>query len=221
MVKALYGRQPEDMDNMSWKELEVKFVATIRLCLADDMMYHVMDEESLVTVWLKLESRYMSKSLTNKLYLKHKLCELKMLDGSDLNQHINVFNKIISDLKQRKKASDENSQGEELVVKDNQECGKSKFGSGLSNNKSRSNSKERKDISYEFASGVMKVHDVSGDSLEVEKAVSTLRSEEEVSRFEIPIDRQIVVLTPEVATEIDEAKEELEEVSSELKEPSS
>ena len=45
-------------------------VATIRLCLGDDVMYHVMDEESLAAVWLKLESRYMSMSLTNKLYLK-------------------------------------------------------------------------------------------------------------------------------------------------------
>jgi hypothetical protein len=45
-------------------------VATIRLCLGDDVMYHVMDEESSAAVWLKLESRYMSKSLTNKLYLK-------------------------------------------------------------------------------------------------------------------------------------------------------
>ena len=41
----------------------------------------------------------MFKSLTNKLYLKHKLYGLKMADGSDLSQHINVFNQIISDLK--------------------------------------------------------------------------------------------------------------------------
>ena len=66
MVKALYGTKPEGMVDIDWKEL----VATIRLCLRDDMMYHVMDEESLVVVWLKLKSRYMSKSLTNKLYLK-------------------------------------------------------------------------------------------------------------------------------------------------------
>ena len=37
-------------------ELEAKVMATIRLCLGDDVMYHVMDEESLVAVWLKLKS---------------------------------------------------------------------------------------------------------------------------------------------------------------------
>ena len=41
----------------------------------------------------------MYKSLTNKLYLKQKLYGLKMAEGSDLSQHINVFNQIISDLK--------------------------------------------------------------------------------------------------------------------------
>ena len=29
-----------------WKELEAKAVAVIRLCLTDDVMYHVMDDES-------------------------------------------------------------------------------------------------------------------------------------------------------------------------------
>jgi hypothetical protein len=44
MVKALYGTKPEEMADIDWKELEVKAVATIRLCLGDDVMYHVMDK---------------------------------------------------------------------------------------------------------------------------------------------------------------------------------
>ena len=47
---------------------------------------------------------------------------------------------------QRKKASDETSQGEGLVVKGNQERGRNKFRNGSSNNKSRSKSRKRKDI---------------------------------------------------------------------------
>ena len=39
------------------------------------------------------------KVLTNKLYLKQRLYGLKMVEGSDLSQHINVFNQIIGDLK--------------------------------------------------------------------------------------------------------------------------
>ena len=66
--------------------------STIRKCLANEVMYHVMDEESPVAIWLKLESQYMLKSLTNKLLLKKKLYGLKMVEGSTLDQHINVFN---------------------------------------------------------------------------------------------------------------------------------
>ena len=62
--------KPEEMADIDWKELEAKVVTTIRLCLEDDVMYHVIDEESPAAIWLKLESWYMSKSLTNKLYLK-------------------------------------------------------------------------------------------------------------------------------------------------------
>ena len=51
-----------------------------------------MDKESPTTIWLKLESRYMSKSLINKLLLKNKLYGLKMAKGLALDQHINVFN---------------------------------------------------------------------------------------------------------------------------------
>ena len=46
MVKALCGKQLEGMNDIDCKDLEVKVVATIRLCLADGVMYHVMDEES-------------------------------------------------------------------------------------------------------------------------------------------------------------------------------
>jgi hypothetical protein len=99
MVKALHGTKPEGMVDIDLKELEAKAVATIRLCLRDDVMYHVMDEESPVIVCLKLKSQYMSKSLTNKLYLKQRLYGLKMAEGSNLSQHINVFNQIIPDLK--------------------------------------------------------------------------------------------------------------------------
>ena len=40
----------------------------------------------------------MSKTLTRKLYLKQKLYGLKMQEGSDLAEHINVFNQLIADL---------------------------------------------------------------------------------------------------------------------------
>ena len=85
------------MNVMDWKNSETRDESTIRMCLAEKVMYHVLDEESLATIWLKLESRYMLKSLTSKLLLKKKLYGLTMAEGSALDQHLILFNQIISD----------------------------------------------------------------------------------------------------------------------------
>ena len=79
LVKALYGKvkKLETMIDNEWEELNLKAVSTIRLCLVDELMYDVMDDMSTAVIWLKLESRYMSNSLTNKLNLKRKLYELR------------------------------------------------------------------------------------------------------------------------------------------------
>ena len=48
------------------------------LMFGSKVLYHVMELASPWEVWKKLESKYMSKSLTDKLYLKQKLYGLKM-----------------------------------------------------------------------------------------------------------------------------------------------
>lgn len=42
---------------------------------------------------------YLAKSLTNKLYLKRKLYRLKIEEGKDLVKHLNIFKKILNQLK--------------------------------------------------------------------------------------------------------------------------
>ena len=66
--------------------------------MSHQTMYHVMDEISPKKIGDKLEEQFMSKTLTRKLYLKYKLYGLKMQEGSDLAEHINVFNQLIADL---------------------------------------------------------------------------------------------------------------------------
>lgn len=50
MLKALCEEKPENMENTEWKEMEAKAMVTIWLCLFNDVMNHVMDEHSPVTV---------------------------------------------------------------------------------------------------------------------------------------------------------------------------
>ncbi|KAJ6997381.1 Retrovirus-related Pol polyprotein from transposon TNT 1-94 [Populus alba x Populus x berolinensis] len=69
MTKALYEKQLEGMNEIYWQELKTRVVATIKLCLDDDIIYHFMDEESPVEVWKKLESQHMSTSLLTNFIL--------------------------------------------------------------------------------------------------------------------------------------------------------
>ena len=78
--------------------MQAQACAIIRLCLSDQIMYHVMDKTSPKEIWDKLEEQLMSKTLTRKLYLKQKLYGLKIQDGSDLAENINIFSQLVADL---------------------------------------------------------------------------------------------------------------------------
>ena len=38
--------------------------------IVDEVLREIVDEETTAGLWLKLESQYMTKSLTNRLYIK-------------------------------------------------------------------------------------------------------------------------------------------------------
>ena len=57
LVKVLIRKQPEGMKDKEWQDSEMRAASTIKMCLANKVMYHVMDEECSTTIWLKLESR--------------------------------------------------------------------------------------------------------------------------------------------------------------------
>ena len=99
LLKALYGKssKPATMTE-EWEEMDLKAASTIQLCLADEVMYNVMDEDTATGLWLRLESLYMTKSLSNKLYLKKKLYGIRMQEGTVVLEHLNLFNMIISEL---------------------------------------------------------------------------------------------------------------------------
>ncbi|GJW06518.1 hypothetical protein Tco_1568941 [Tanacetum coccineum] len=67
------GTKPDDMSDVNYKLQEEKAHSTILLCLSDEVLYEVGDEESAAGVWKQLETIYMTKSLTNKLLLKQRL----------------------------------------------------------------------------------------------------------------------------------------------------
>lgn len=73
---------PEKHNDKGKKELLSMAHNTIILSLGGDVLTEVADQRTPTGVWLKLESLYMTKSLTNKLYLGKKLHQFKLEEGS-------------------------------------------------------------------------------------------------------------------------------------------
>ncbi|GJS53995.1 retrovirus-related pol polyprotein from transposon TNT 1-94 [Tanacetum coccineum] len=87
--------------------------STLLLCLDNKVLREVNKEDSVVGVWLKLETLYMTKSLANKLYLKKKLFTFYMHSESltleDVLSSLNSW-----ELKKRTDAKDD---GDGLYVR--------------------------------------------------------------------------------------------------------
>jgi len=57
-----------------------------------------MNKETTIGLWCRLKSLYMMKSLLNKLFIKKQLYSLWIKKDTPILQHLNAFNRILSDL---------------------------------------------------------------------------------------------------------------------------
>jgi len=97
---ALLGieKKSSKMEDDEWNDIDFCAKATIILCLSEEVLYNVMNEETITGLWRRLESLYMTKSLSNKLFMKNQLYNLWMKKDTSILQHLNTFNRILSDL---------------------------------------------------------------------------------------------------------------------------
>ena len=96
---TLDGPKPDSVTASDWLRLQRKAASTIRSCLSDSALYHVLGENDPAQLWEKLGKRFASKSMMSKLALKRKLFGLHMAEGTDLSAHIDCFNQLITDLR--------------------------------------------------------------------------------------------------------------------------
>ena len=98
--KALLGieKKPSKIENDEWNDIDFRAKATIILCLSDEFLHNVMNEKTTTGLWCRLESLYMMKSLSNKLFMKKQLYSLRMNEDMPILQYLNTFNKILSNL---------------------------------------------------------------------------------------------------------------------------
>ncbi|CAA7035706.1 unnamed protein product [Microthlaspi erraticum] len=77
MENALLNQKPRSITEDDWDEMQDHALSTIRLCLSDDITKQVVDLTTSGQLWSKLETLYLSKSLSTKLstemYLRQRL----------------------------------------------------------------------------------------------------------------------------------------------------
>jgi hypothetical protein len=95
---ACKSKKPKKMTEWEWEELDAKALSTIYLCLADDVLFNIVGEDTTSGLWRKLESLYMTKSLTSKICLKRQLYSLRKKEGTKVVDHLNTFNTLIVQL---------------------------------------------------------------------------------------------------------------------------
>jgi len=98
--KALKGEGtlPVTMSRAEKTEMVDKAKSVIVLCLGDKVFREVAKEPTTASIWSKLESLYMTKSLAHRQFLKQQLYSFKMVESKAIMEHLTEFNKILDDL---------------------------------------------------------------------------------------------------------------------------
>jgi len=74
-----------------------KAKSAIVLCLGDKILRDVAREAIATSMWAKLKSLYMTKSLAHRKLLKQQLYSFKMVESKPITEQLTEFNKILDD----------------------------------------------------------------------------------------------------------------------------
>jgi len=98
--KALKGEcsLPVAMSRAEKTEMVDKARSAIVLCLGDKVLSEVAKEPTVTSMWSKLESLYMTKSLAHRQFLKQQLYSFKTVESKAIMEKLTEFNKILDDL---------------------------------------------------------------------------------------------------------------------------
>src|SRR4051812_15077106 len=101
MLQGLWKAVEEKFSGVSEEskvELQERALSAIFMSVTDNVLREIVTEKKASDAWKKLEELYSRKSLTNRLYLKKRLYNLRMDEGTPVKQYLDVFNSIIKDL---------------------------------------------------------------------------------------------------------------------------
>lgn len=98
LYQPLSGVKPDDMKQEEWNLLDRQALGVIRLTLAKNVAFNIVNEKTTAGLMKALSDMYEKPSAANKVYLMRRLFNLKMGEGISVTDHINEFNTILAQL---------------------------------------------------------------------------------------------------------------------------
>ncbi|KAL6498549.1 hypothetical protein OROHE_026490 [Orobanche hederae] len=96
--EPLTGQKPEKMAEADWALLDRKALGIVRLSLARNVAYNIVNEKTTHGLIQTLSNMYEKPTAANKVHLIRQLVNQKMAEGAPVADHINEFNSTISRL---------------------------------------------------------------------------------------------------------------------------
>ncbi|XP_075158155.1 uncharacterized protein LOC142231430 [Haematobia irritans] len=84
--------------NQAWIKKDKEAFALISLCVEDSQLIHIRNQETSKEAWNSLQSQHERITLTSKVTLMRKICNMHMSDGGDMQTHINTMMELFDKL---------------------------------------------------------------------------------------------------------------------------
>jgi len=91
-------KKRETTTEEDWDKMNRTACGLIRSCLTQDIKYHVLYETSARQLWEILKKKYLTKSIESRLQLKRRLYHFQMKRGISIDEHMNSYTKLLTDL---------------------------------------------------------------------------------------------------------------------------
>lgn len=92
------GNDKESKPDPKAAEKNRRVRSLLTMSLGDKILRKVMKEKTALDMWKALERSYQTKSLPNRIYMKQRFYSFKMEESKSLDENMDVFLKLVSDL---------------------------------------------------------------------------------------------------------------------------
>ncbi|GKE06738.1 retrovirus-related pol polyprotein from transposon TNT 1-94, partial [Tanacetum coccineum] len=96
--EPLAEAKPTGIKAKDWTLLDRQALGAVRLSLAKNVAYNVVNEMVTYNLFKALSNMYEKPSASNKVFLIRQLVNMKMNKGASVADHVNEFNSILSRL---------------------------------------------------------------------------------------------------------------------------